>query len=97
MKKDELDWNLPEFKGRCMGVRLVPRDANDPHVCFELLTEDDGFWLSGVSCPSSYWLPDLIQVLSKARTWMNKNCVKTEYGWDFKPEWLAALQRDISQ
>ena len=93
----ELDWNLPEFKGKCLGVRLYPRSSEDPHVCFELLTEDEGNWLLGLNGPSSFWLPDLITALSKARTWMNKNCIKeqaedgTTCGYKFSPEWMAAV------
>lgn len=100
--KEVWNWELPEFKGRCMGVRLVPRSLDDPHVCFDLLTEDDDKWLGGIQSPSSFWLPDLQKVLRKAAAWMRKNCVESVYkgetfGYDFTPEWMAAMKLDFEK
>ena len=56
-----------EFKGEQFGVRLVQRGPNDPHACFELLTEDDEFWsVTGVGA-STVWLDDLIEQLQEAK------------------------------
>ena len=62
------------FLGDCCGVRLVWRGQNDPHVCFEILGEDDGHWFLKQSYSSSYWMPDLMKALKAAEKWMKANC-----------------------
>ena len=80
--------NPIEFKGECIGIRLVQRGDKDRHICFQLLIEDDGYWyeMSEHSQPSSYWISDLQNVLKKANAWIKKNCDKDEcgYGYNFK-------------
>ena len=67
-----------EFKGDCMGVRLVQRGPDDKHICFQLLVEDS----------SSYWLDELIEVLQNARASMKHHSPDKvngrQYGWRFK-------------
>ena len=73
-----------EFKGDCMGVRLVQRGPDDKHICFQLLVEGRG---SG-SYSSSYWLDELIEVLQNARASMKHHSPDKvngrQYGWRFK-------------
>jgi hypothetical protein len=62
------------FLGQCMGVGLDRRGVDDPHVCFALLVEDDGNWFAqGESHSSSFWLPELIEVLQEAHAWLEKH------------------------
>lgn len=56
-----------EFKGGQFGVRLVPRGGNDPHVCIQLLGEDDENWFEIGNSFSSFWIDDLIQQLQIAK------------------------------
>jgi hypothetical protein len=81
-----------------VGVVLRPRGKNDPHICFELISEDDECWFpySG-SGSSSFWFDCYTAVLAAARTWCEKealpdmvgehdNNMKRQYGWKFKKE-----------
>lgn len=61
------------FWGNCHAVRLVYRGQKDNHICFEILTEDDGNWFVSKNCTSSFWLPELINILSAADNWMKEN------------------------
>lgn len=59
------------IKGQQWGVRFEPRGKNDPHICIQLMGEDDEHWFdigrdSGSGRSSSFWLPDLIAVLQLA-------------------------------
>ena len=72
------------FFGELHGVRLVERGKNDPHICFEILAEDDGHWFASDGSASSYWMPGLIKVLRAANQWMVKNCEKDHCGWKVK-------------
>ena len=77
-----------EFKGECKGVRLVPRGANDNHICIEILTEDDGNWFESNQSFSSYWIDDLIEQLTLAKQYMKTQSPHIhegrQYGWKFK-------------
>lgn len=68
------------FLGDCSGIRLVWRMENDPHVCFEVLSEDDGHWFIRSDSSSSYWMPDLMKALKAAEKWMKANCKPDMYG-----------------
>jgi hypothetical protein len=74
------------FKGDCMGVGLVQRGANDKHVCFLPIVEDDESWyISSGSSISSFWLPEMIEQFKIAEEWMKVNCEKDgAYGYKFK-------------
>ena len=80
------------FVGRQFAVGLRPRAKQDRHVCFTILSEDDGTWfLSSGSGSSSYWLPELVQVLEEAKAWCAANCDLDEangkvWGWKFRGE-----------
>ena len=50
------------FLNDCHGVRLV-LSGSDGHVCFEILSEDDGYWFIKKSYSASYWFPDMIDAL----------------------------------
>ena len=78
------------FFGEQHGVRLVKRGRNDPHICFEILSEDDGHWYvsCGGSYASSYWMPGLLKVMRFAQKWMKRNCLddvgKNGHWWGYK-------------
>jgi hypothetical protein len=82
--------NFIEFKGHCKGVRLTPRGVNDNHICFEILTEDDGNWFTSDLYSSSHWCEDLITQLNLALEFMKTQepdiYEGTQYGWKFKTE-----------
>lgn len=63
------------FYGSQKAVRLVWRGKDDPHICFEILSEDDEYWflMNQGGGSSSYWMPDLRRVLMAAERWMRKN------------------------
>ena len=78
------------FVGKCMGVGLARRGGErrgevDPHVTFVILHEDDGNWFESAQACSSYWLPELEEVLAAARVWCVAYCDKDgAYGWMFR-------------
>ena len=77
------------FFGELHGVRLVWRGPKDPHICFEILSEDDGHWFYSNGSASTSWLPLLIKVLKYANQWMIKNCEPDivhgiQFGWKDK-------------
>ena len=53
-----------KFLGSCKGVELIRRGENDNHICFDILTEDDGNWFSSKEPSSSFWIKDLIEQLN---------------------------------
>jgi hypothetical protein len=57
-----------EIKGGQFGVRFEPRGQDDPHVCIQLLSEDDTNWFEVGNSFSSFWLDDLIAQLTAAKT-----------------------------
>ncbi len=73
------------FLGAIHGVLLFERGRNDPHVVFEIISEDDGHWFydAGV-CGSVFWLPSLIELLKQVHQWCEENCTKVKEGWEFK-------------
>lgn len=75
-----------EFLGACKGVVLTRRGDEDPHVCFTVVTEDDGNWFVSQSHTSSFWYPDLMRQIQAAQAWMEANCVKNPdgFGYDFR-------------
>lgn len=42
------------FLGDCVGIGLLPRGENDPHICFQWLCEDDEYWFPMRNSMSSY-------------------------------------------
>lgn len=79
--KDEL--------GDCCGVRFIRRGEKDNHILIQLLTEDDENWIVSDYDISSYWIDDLIDVLtcSKKRLEIeaNPDIENTrQYGWKFR-------------
>jgi hypothetical protein len=77
------------FLGECMGIRLVPRGEKDNHVMLVLMVEDDGNWHEEDSF-SSYWLPELMEMLQTAQEYMSLHCKPItddqgcHAGWEFK-------------
>lgn len=84
--------NLIEYEhiilGKISGVLLSKRGKDDHHVTITFIGEDDGHWF--VSRHeirfSNYWLADRMKVLKLAKQYMENNCVKTEWGWEFPEE-----------
>lgn len=56
-----------EILGDCFGVRLEQRGRNDKHVLVRLLSEDDEHWIESDYTISSYWLDDMLDVLSRVK------------------------------
>lgn len=73
------------IKKRCKGVRVTDRntDKNDLHQMIEILTEDDEQWFVSDSF-STYWLDELIDSLTEARTLLQSNpsFKKTQWGFE---------------
>ena len=70
--------------GHCKGVKIVWRGLNDPHLCVEIWTEDDENWfMSDISSFSSYWLPELLELLKAANAWMKNNAQKEADGYGY--------------
>ena len=74
------------FLGSCHGVILTRRGGkDDPHVCVQIITEDDENWFISDNNFSSFWLPPLMSVLQQAQDWMEKNCDSDDkFGWKFR-------------
>lgn len=80
-------FDVPEkhlFLGTCHGIALVPRGKNDNHICFYILTEDDGVWFVSNNMGSTYWLHDLKKQLQQVEKWLSENAIKVDYGYMFK-------------
>lgn len=69
---------IVDFKRENRGVRLKNRGSNDPHIIVTLLSEDDEMWFEKCSFSSS-WLDEMIEVLSAAKDWMEKNAKEDRY------------------
>ena len=77
------------FLGSIVGVLLTERGASDPHVCFQLIHEDDGHWFLSTNSASIFWVDDYINVLTEVKKWCEENCEADihngiQYGWKFK-------------
>lgn len=80
-----------EFKGKCKGIKLIKRGENDNHICFQILTEDDGDWfVDGTNLASCYWIDDLIEQLQRAKAYIQTQEPfihdDKQYGYAFKEE-----------
>lgn len=84
------------FQGKCHAVVLSTRMDTDTHFCVTILTEDDDNWfISKHGQFSSYWAPELAELLTEAVDWMKKNgipdiatepgtIIGKQYGWRLK-------------
>ena len=73
------------FKANCFGVVLSARTHDDFHVCFTIIVEDDGNWfIDNKGKTDSYWLIEVIEVLTEARKWILNHCIEP----DSSPEYL---------
>lgn len=81
------DLNPPRFRGICMGVDVVTRGENDPHILIQVWVEDDEIWHRKASI-SSHWLPELIRVLQDAHAFCESQEPDLrdgrQYGWKFR-------------
>lgn len=84
--RDEILEVLEEylFLGGCQGVALIPRGENDNHICFLIVTEDDGNWFASKNSSSSFWLEDLEHQLKKAKDWMDNNADPDPDGFGYR-------------
>lgn len=86
---DDLGGYKELFLGHCCGVALVNRSANDNHIAYLHLVEDDGNWSVRRGTVSSYWLEDEMNVLKAVQEWIQKNAEPDVYeghqfGWKFR-------------
>lgn len=76
------------FRGKCMGVKLKPRGAKDPHIMVTLEIEDDEVWFPKDFVVSSYWLDELIEQLQAAQAFCASQDLDLyngrQFGWKFK-------------
>lgn len=72
-----------EIKGNYFGIRLQPRGVEDPHVCLQLLLQDDMGWHEVGNPFSSHWLNDLMSVLHATIVWLRKYPRDKGYGRKF--------------
>lgn len=75
--------NGPKIKGELFGVDFIKRRHNDNHVLIELFLEDDEHWHKKISF-SSYWIGDMIATLNKAKSYLEKECIKREDGYHLR-------------
>ena len=74
---------LAEFLGSCFGVILTRRGREDPHICFQIVVEDDGNWFVSENGGDSYWLAELHEQMGRAIEWCKNNAQpdKRNIGW----------------
>lgn len=73
-----------EVKGRQFGVRLIARGKTDPHVCLQLLSEDDENWFEKGRPFSSFWLADLVRVLETTKAVLDAHCEPSPDGFGYR-------------
>lgn len=76
--------NRTEFKGEQFGIRLEPRGENDPHICFQIISEDDEHWFEHKGSSSSAWITDLIEQLKIVKNYMKNNYKKDRDGCGYE-------------
>lgn len=62
------------LKGRHFGITFKERGPNDPHICIQIIGEDDEHWFDIGNAFSSFWIQDLINQLEAAKVLLD-----TEY------------------
>jgi len=78
------------FLGNCHGIGLSARGPKDPHIILTLLNEDDGHWfVSRNGCFSSFWAPELEELMTRVNTWLTHEEPDVDdqgrqWGWRFK-------------
>lgn len=67
------------------GVRFVPRGPGDPHVCAQIISEDDGNWTTSGGSFSSFWIDDFICALQEAKKKLDSHATfqRDGFGWRF--------------
>lgn len=83
---------MMEFHGKCVGVKLEPRERNDNHIVLRLLIEDDETWNETNFSVSSYWIDDTIEVLERVRKHLVEKQLPDKHegrqcGWRFRRQW----------
>ncbi len=79
---EEIEYRKAFFGGQ-KGILLMDRGPGDPHVCFQIISEDDGNWFTSENSSSAFWLNDLQQVLKEVELWLNEFANKGKWGWTF--------------
>ena len=84
------------FIADLLGVVLRKIGIDDQHICFEIISSDDGFWMPGCGEMSTAWLNEFIAVLTAARNWCEENALPEInqcphvpnhiFGWRFKQD-----------
>lgn len=74
---------LIELKGKQFGVRFKERGRDDPHVCIQIIGEDDEHWFNVGNPFSSFWIQDLIDQLEIAETILDTQYKKDPSGFGY--------------
>ena len=73
------------FFGDCFGVVLLQRSQTDRAVMFQIVSEDDGNWFKeDDGSGSAYWIPDLLEQLTRAKDWSDANTNQVFMVYEFK-------------
>ena len=69
--------------GGCFGIAIIRRSKDDNHLCMRWLVEDDETWhlMGDHSVADTFWIPDMVRVLSETQEWLDKNAVCGEWGY----------------
>lgn len=75
------------FLNQVVGVVLRKRGPQDDHICFEVISEDDGHWYPCFSGgTSSFWFDAYLEVLSAAKKWCEAKAVPHTNQYQHAPE-----------
>ena len=74
---------LTELKGNQFGVRFKRRGHDDPHICIQIIGEDDEHWFDIGNSFSSFWIQDLIDQLETAKALLDARYKKDPSGFGY--------------
>ena len=67
MNTEDMKLNPHFIMGEMMAIQLVKRGKNDNHICLLLWMEDDEWWSEVSHIGSSFWIDDLLEVVTKTK------------------------------
>ena len=72
--------------GGCFGIAIIKREPGDNYLCVKWLVEDDDTWhlMEEHSTAATFWIPDMMRVLSETQEWLDKNTVRGDWGYSFE-------------
>jgi hypothetical protein len=74
--------------GKQFGIKFQARGSDDPHICVQLLGEDDENWFDFGDRFSSYWIRDLIEQLQAAEQLLAHHEEPSGFGYRFDDDAL---------